>query len=110
MSLSNTNNALFVLSNMPVACIKHLEENYDFWDIFSGKVISCRAQHVKPEPAIYQYLLNEYKLKPEETVFIDDMAINVAAAKSAGIKAIQFINTEQCEQALKELKVPVCQR
>lgn len=48
---------LFCLSNMHMASLAYLEQSYAFWDHFTGVVISCRVPLIKPEPAIYAYLL-----------------------------------------------------
>ena len=40
--LSVTTNRLFVLSNMHLASITHLEQQYDIWEMFDGVVISSR--------------------------------------------------------------------
>ena len=48
---------LFCLSNMHEASLAYLEQTYAFWDVFTGVVISCRVQLLKPAPAIYAYLL-----------------------------------------------------
>ena len=64
-------------------------------------VISCRIHMVKPDPEIYEYLLNEYGLIAGETVFIDDTDINLNAASKFGIKPIKFENPLQCEYELK---------
>ena len=98
--LSNTSNKLFVLSNMHVASIAYLEQTYDFWGLFDGIVISCRLNHVKPEAQIYEHLLNEHRLDPAETIFIDDLEENLVAASALGIQTIRFVDSEQCEQAL----------
>jgi len=97
-------NKLFVLSNMHKAAIEFIEENNSFWNLFDGMVISCRVQMVKPEVEIYEYLLNEYKLKAEETIFIDDTEINLDAAGKLGIQTIKFKNASQCEYELEALK------
>jgi putative hydrolase of the HAD superfamily len=85
------------------ASISYLEEKYDIWDMFDGIVISSRIQKVKPDIEIYEYLLGEYELTPAETIFIDDMSENLAAARSAGIQTIQFVGSSQCRQALVDL-------
>jgi putative hydrolase of the HAD superfamily len=72
-------------------------------DMFEGVVISSRIQMVKPEIAIYEYLLSEYEMNPAETVFIDDLSENLAAASSTGIQTIQFVDSSQCRQALIDL-------
>jgi putative hydrolase of the HAD superfamily len=98
--LSNTTNKLFVLSNMHLASIAYLEKRHNIWDLFDGVVISSRIQMIKPEPQIYEHLLERYQLAPAETIFIDDTEMNLAAAAAKGIQTIRFFNTGQCEQAL----------
>jgi putative hydrolase of the HAD superfamily len=48
-SLRDSDNKLFILSNMQFASIAYLEETHSIWDMFDGIVISCRIQKVKPE-------------------------------------------------------------
>lgn len=100
--LGGTANNLFVLSNMHLASIAHLEQQHDIWGLFDGVVISSRINRVKPEIEIYEYLLDTFQLRPGETVFIDDMPENLETASSLGLKTIRFLNPVQCEQALVE--------
>ena len=99
-SMIDTEHRFFVLSNMHFASIAYLEKEHDIWDMFHGAVISCRIKKIKPELEIYEHLLDEYQLDAAETVFIDDMSENLAAARSMGIQTIQFINSTQCRQDL----------
>jgi len=94
---------LYCLSNMHIASIEHLERTYAFWDVFEGAVISCRLHVIKPEPAIYAYLLETYGLDGADTVFIDDTEINLGAAAQLGIQTIKFESSTQCEGRLKAL-------
>lgn len=103
-SLSVTDNRLFVLSNMHHETIAYLERHHDFWGVFDGTVISCRIQMVKPEAQIYRYLLNEFQLDAAETIFIDDMPENLAAASAAGIRTIRFVDPAQCERDLAHVR------
>jgi putative hydrolase of the HAD superfamily len=102
--LSGTSNRLFVLSNMHLASITYLEQRHTFWDVFDGIVISSRIKMVKPEIQIYEHLLNRYQLQPVDTVFIDDLQENLAAASSIGIQTIKFVNPDQCRHALLNLQ------
>ena len=102
-TLVNTENKLFVLSNMHLASIAYLELKLDIWDMFNGIVISSRIRMVKPEIDIFEYLLATYQLSAAETIFIDDMDENVAAASSVGIQTIRFVDPTQCQQALVDL-------
>ncbi len=89
-SVKRSGNKVFVLSNMHLASIEHIEQEYSFWDIFDGIVVSCRIHMVKPKEEIYEYLLNKYGLIVNETIFIDDTDINLNAASRFGIKIIKF--------------------
>ncbi len=102
--LSNTKNRLFILSNMHHASIAYLEQRHTFWSVFDGVVISSRVGKVKPEIEIYEHLLNHFQLKPGETVFIDDLPVNLAAASSIGIQTIRFTDSAQCKRALVDLQ------
>ena len=94
---------LYCLSNMQHASIAHLEREHDYWDVFSGAVISSRIQLIKPDPAIYRYLLDTFNLRGEDTVFIDDTPVNLPPAQACGIKTIRFENAAQCERELRAL-------
>ena len=45
---------------------------------------------MKPEPRIYELLLERYGLDPAETLFVDDRPANVAAAQRLGIGGFLF--------------------
>ncbi len=94
---------LYCLSNMHFASIEYLESEHTFWEVFDGRVISCRLRLCKPEPAIYQHLLQTYALAPSETLFIDDVQKNLDAAAALGIRTLRFENAAQCERELRAL-------
>jgi putative hydrolase of the HAD superfamily len=78
----------------------HLKSKYDFWDKFSGVVVSAELGILKPSAEIYRNLLQQYKLTPAETLFIDDHLPNVEGAKQVGMHALQFTNAKECEKTL----------
>ena len=94
---------LFCLSNMHAASIAYLDQTYTFWQVFTGVVISCRVQLLKPEPAIYIYLLEQYVLEASQTIFIDDTAVNLQSAAQLGWRTILFKHPSQCERQLQAL-------
>jgi putative hydrolase of the HAD superfamily len=102
--LNETRNRLFVLSNMHLASIAYLEQRHKIWDMFDGIVVSSRIQMVKPERQIFEHLLTLYQLEPAETIFIDDMRENVAAASSLGIQTIRFVDAAQCRRELAHVR------
>jgi FMN phosphatase YigB (HAD superfamily) len=55
---------------------------------FDGVYYSHLIRLRKPDREIYEYVLADAELVPEETVFFDDMEVNVEAAKALGIRGI----------------------
>lgn len=55
---------------------------------FDGVYFSHLLRLRKPNREIYEYVLSDAELVPEETVFFDDMEINVLAAKQVGIHGV----------------------
>lgn len=82
---------LYGLTNWSCETLPRVRNRYDFFKLFDGIVVSGEEHIVKPDPRIYQILLDRYKLVPEECVFLDDSARNVEAARKLGISAIQVV-------------------
>jgi epoxide hydrolase-like predicted phosphatase len=72
-----------------------------FVDVFDHMIISAEVGIMKPDPRIYQLALEELEAKADESVFIDDVLVNVDSARSIGMLGIQF---NQPKQVLSELK------
>jgi putative hydrolase of the HAD superfamily len=81
---------LYALSNMARPTFEFLHARYPFWSAFSGMVISWQVGFIKPEAAIFEHLLGSYRLDPAATLFIDDVAANIEAARALGMQALQF--------------------
>lgn len=74
-----------------------------FLPLVDGSVISYEVKIVKPEPGIYEALLEKYHLKAEESVFLDDKPENVDAARAFGIHGIIVEHQEQAKIELEKL-------
>ncbi len=61
-------------------------------EYFDGIVISAFEKCIKPDPKIFEILLDRYGLKAEECLFIDDVASNVEGAKRVNMDAFLFHN------------------
>jgi epoxide hydrolase-like predicted phosphatase len=94
---------LYCLSNMPTTVYTHLRRRHNFWDAFSGIVISGEVKMMKPEPAVFEHLLATFSLRPEESVFIDDVLANIDAAKEMGLHTIWFKDAAQCRRELEQV-------
>lgn len=96
---------LYVLSNMSREFIDFLRQ-VPIYALFEGEVVSCDVGTVKPEPRIYEILLERYALDPAETLFIDDRAANLATARHFGIAGYLFdakAPHTSCEELRREL-------
>lgn len=92
---------LYYLSNMPEPYAQHLEATHHFLGLFRDGVFSARLQLCKPEPEIFAQAAQRFGVDPAHTIFIDDMAENVAAARAAGWQALQFVDPERCAGELR---------
>jgi putative hydrolase of the HAD superfamily len=92
---------LYFLSNMPVPYARALEQRHAFLRCFDGGIFSGDVQLIKPHEGIYHLLQSRFALAPENTVFIDDLAHNIATAKGCGWGGVQFESAAQLEQALR---------
>ena len=80
---------LYVLSNMTRHFIKN-EYKFPIFTYFNGIIYSAPIKMVKPNPEIYEYLLNKYSLNAEECLFVDDIKENLAGAARFNIKTFLF--------------------
>ncbi len=64
-------------------------------------IISAEEGCAKPHERIYRNALEKIGVRPEEAVFLDDMAENVQAAEAVGMHGIQFKNTAQAIADIK---------
>ncbi len=71
---------------------KMFEENfgYTFNRLFERNFYSHEMGLRKPNPAIFEKALKETGLNPQETLFVDDLAENVAAAEAVGINGLHI--------------------
>ena len=91
---------IYALTNWSAETFPIALEKYQFLSWFDGVVVSGTEKKRKPFPEFYQILLDRYKVKAEETIFIDDNLRNVDAAKQVGLDAIHFRTPEQLNEEL----------
>lgn len=66
--------------------------------LFEKAYFSHEVNMRKPDPAIYQYVINDAQLNPSETIFIDDIEANIKPARSAGLEVHLLLENERIEQ------------
>ena len=78
-------------------------QQFEIFRLLDGQIISSEEHVIKPEPEIYKILFERFGLKPEESVFTDDRAENIAGGRAMGMKGIVFENAEQYERELRTI-------
>jgi len=99
------NYKLVLLSNTNYIHQKYGWEKYDFLKIFDKLILSHEVKSYKPEPEIYQAVMNFTNESPEKHLFIDDVAEYVDGAKNMGWDAVQYVTYEKLIMDLKEREV-----
>ena len=63
-------------------------KGHGIYDYFDTKTFSCFLGTWKPDERMYRHALEQIKLPPEQTVFIDDGAENLEGAEKCGIQPV----------------------
>ena len=86
--------SLYGLTNWSMETFPEARRRFPILQLIEKYVVSGAEGYVKPDPKLFQILLDRYHLKAEECLFIDDNTDNVAAAEKLGLQGIVFKNTE----------------
>lgn len=93
---------VYALSNWSTETFPLAQKRFDFLKLFDGIVISGAEKCVKPEPKIYQILLDRYHLQAQECIFTDDKPANIEGAKALGFDTILFTSPEALRAELQQ--------
>ncbi len=96
---------LYFLSDNVKERAEAAEKKYGFLSLFTGGIFSHEVGVRKPNPGIYQLILQKVGMRPEKTLFIDDKEMNLPPAKTLGMNALLFTNVEQFRKDLKSLSL-----
>ena len=97
------NYKIFLLSNTNETHINHLIEALPIFDFLSGTAFSHEIGHLKPEPNFYYKALEKLKINANESIFIDDLELNVNAAVDAGITSFKFENLDKLKKDIAHI-------
>jgi 2-haloacid dehalogenase len=95
------------LTNWSAETFPFAQEKFEFLQWFDGILVSGIEEIKKPDPRIYNLLLERFSLKAKESLFIDDSARNVKAAQALGIPSIQFTNKENLLAELSAYSIEI---
>jgi 2-haloacid dehalogenase len=91
---------VYALTNWSAETFGIARERYEFLDWFDGVVVSGEERMIKPEPAIFQVLLDRFGLDPAATFYVDDSEANVEAARRLGFDAVRYTGPRQLRRDL----------
>jgi FMN phosphatase YigB (HAD superfamily) len=98
---------VYLLSNVGDLHWAHMDSEYGIEGVGHGAIASFRVGAIKPQPEIYRIAEQRLGLDPRATVFVDDLARNVAGARACGWTAIHHVNPAMTREALAALGVRV---
>jgi len=96
---------LYALSNWSAETFPVARARFDFLGWFDGIVISGELGVAKPDGRIFAHLLETYGLRPDTTIFIDDVPANTTAAAAAGMHPLLFTGPTALRAALRDLNL-----
>ncbi len=86
-ALKQAGYGIYLLSNYSSVLMEMHLYGLPFWDDVDGMVVSYQIHEIKPNPGIYQALMDKYGLDKSECVFFDDHEENVAGGEAFGIRS-----------------------
>lgn len=93
---------LYGLTNMPAEVAQATFDRFPMMRILRDIVVSGVEKVVKPDPRIYEIVLERMgNPDPGDVFFIDDSEKNVLASREMGLQAHHFTGAKGLEQALK---------
>jgi len=96
---------LYALTNWSAETFPVALRDYEFLQWFEGILVSGDEKMIKPQPEIYNLILERYDIEASSSVFIDDSLKNIKGCEACGIHGIHFQSPEQLAKDLEALGV-----
>ena len=94
---------LFALTNWSAETFPPARRRFEILQRFVGIVVSGEEGVAKPDPRIYRLLLERYDLEPADVLFVDDLPVNVEAAREVGMHGHCFTGAPALRADLSRL-------
>jgi 2-haloacid dehalogenase len=95
------------LTNFGAETFPRTRARFGFLNAFDTVVVSGEEGVIKPDPRIYEILIERAGLEPARTAFVDDSPRNIKAARALGFHAHRFEGAEGFRSWLRGLGAPV---
>ncbi len=94
-----------MISNINILHYEYLKKHFPVFSIFSPIFLSYELGLVKPDPLIYQKVLEVLNARPQEVFYTDDRPELVESARRLGIQAFVFSGAQQLQLDLLNVGV-----
>ena len=91
--------SLGMLSDAMPSLIRFMDQ-WGLLSLFDATVISTQIGAIKPDPKMYEAILQRMNADPADCLFVDDRAANLEGAIAAGMKAVQLARPAFLPQVL----------
>jgi len=95
---------LILLSNTNSYHFNYIKRNFPYIKHFNKYALSYKLKMIKPSSLIFDTVIKRYKLKASETLFVDDLEENCAAAGQAGMKTICFKDYKSFKEEFRKIQ------
>lgn len=96
---------LILLSDHIKEWVDYIIETNKELEIFEHKYFSYEYGKLKTDEGTFRHIIEQEKIIPSETIFIDDSEENVEIAKRNGVYGIVFKDAKQLESELQEMNI-----
>lgn len=91
---------VYGLTNWSMETFPEARNHFSILQMIDRYVVSGAEHLVKPDPRLFQVLLDRYSLRAEDCTFVDDNPVNVDAARSIGMRGIVFAGSDNLRKEL----------
>jgi 2-haloacid dehalogenase len=96
---------LYALSNWSAETFAIARSMIAEFALFDDILISGDARLLKPHPRLFEMACERFGVAPADAFFVDDIAANVAGARTVGLTAMQFADSHSLRRELQLLEV-----
>jgi 2-haloacid dehalogenase len=97
--------ALCALSNWSAETFNIVRGKFTFLKWFDQMIISGEVGLAKPDKAIFMLAAQRVGRTPADCLFIDDLPVNIDAAREYGFQTIQFISPKNLRDEMVKKKI-----
>ncbi|MBM7781836.1 HAD family hydrolase [Arthrobacter tumbae] len=91
---------LALLSNMPAGMSRRFLAEAPWTKHFSRTFFSGQLGMTKPDRRVFKHVLDELHARAEDSIFIDDNALNIDTAQALGIRTVAYSPGTNLHRAL----------